>query len=134
MGKCVGNYPPLRFLLKLVVTNGIGRGQGSFQIAWFEDLVPLIGVIGPYARQKIGLQFQLHRQLVILGLAQPAALLLHLLRNTHQVLYVVPYLVRHHVSDRELARRIEPVAKFVAESEVDINFMIGRAVEWSHGR
>jgi hypothetical protein len=69
----------------------------------------LRGVLGPDAGVAVGLQFQQHRELVLVG---RVALHLppHVGLGAEQVLHVVAVLVGQHVRLRELALRAEPVA------------------------
>ena len=43
-------------------------------------------------------------------------------------------LVRDHIGLRELTRRVEALGKFVEEGEVDIDALVGWAIERSHRR
>ena len=97
-------------------------------------LARAVGVVRPDAGQAIGLQLEPHRQRVGLLLRRRAAARLHLLGDAEQVLHVMPDLVRDHVGLREIARRLEALAQLAVEAEVDVDLLIGRAVERTHRR
>ena len=90
--------------------------------------VGLGGVRGPGAGVAVGLQFQADGEVV--GVARVAFLLAaHLRLGADQVLDVVAVFVGQHVRLRELAGRSEPVGEHVVEAEVDVDLVVGGAVE-----
>jgi hypothetical protein len=91
--------------------------------------------VGPHTGEAVRLELQAHRQPIRLGLRAGRLLALaDLVADAHQVLHVVPDLVRDHVRLGEVAGRAEPIAQLAEEIEVDVHLAVGRAVERSHGR
>src|SRR4051812_1000205 len=88
-----------------------------------------IGVARPHARQKIGLQFQSHRQFVVFGLADPAAGRLDTIGNPEQILNMMTHFVCDDVSLREITAGPESIAKRAVKSEVDINAPVFRTIK-----
>jgi hypothetical protein len=85
----------------------------------------------PDAGETIGLELHLHRQVVLAP--RPAPLLrAHLALDAGEGLDVVADLVREDVGLREIPRRAEAGTQLVVEGEVDVDLLIGRAVEGTH--
>jgi len=61
VGKALGNHVALRALLHSIVANLRRRVEPFLDIALFQDVVFLVGVVCPNPRQEIGLQFQPNR-------------------------------------------------------------------------
>ena len=59
---------------------------------------------------------------------------MHLVRDAHQMLHVVADFVRDDVGLGEFAGCVETLAEVAVEGEVDIDALVGRAVERSHRR
>ena len=79
-------------------------------VARFDDVLGCVGVMRPDAGEKIGLQLQPDRELVVFGLADAAARSLHFVRDAEQVLHVMADLMRDDVGLREIAGRAEALA------------------------
>ena len=69
-----------------------------------------------------------------LGLGQALLRLVHLLRDAEQRLHVMADLVGDHVGLREVAGRAEAIAQVAVEVEIDVDLLVGRAVERTHRR
>ncbi len=137
MGETVGHDAALRLLLQPVVADRGGRGHRLIDVlvGELERAARIFaGVIGPHAGQAIGLQFDPHRHGIGVALAHVLAQLRDLARDTEQVLHVMADLVGDHVGLRELARRMEALGELVEEREVDIDALVGRAIERPHRR
>src|SRR5262249_33249053 len=96
--------------------------------------------VRPHAGEAIGLQLHLHLDVVRRRLAVGRTLrLLCLRQNAQQILHVMADLVRDHVGLRKLARPAADVAAantrrdLIKERGVEVDLLIGRAVERSHG-
>ena len=84
------------------------------------------GVIGPDARQTVGVQFDLNGHTLRAGRIGTARLVQH----TDQVLHVMTVLVRQHVRlGKGAALRAKARLQFIEEIQVQIDLLIGRAVE-----
>ena len=93
MRETVRHRVALRLLLQLIIANCRGRIQRFFEIARFKHLSRAIGMIRPHPSQAVGLQFETHRQLVGLDLANPLPGGLDLVGYAQQVLYMMADLV-----------------------------------------
>src|SRR5262249_4172993 len=140
MGESVGHDIALRFSLQAVVADG-GRGlQRLIDVARIEEVVLSLRAVRPDAGEAIGLQFDAHLQRVAVRLAGRRLLLLaHPRQNAELVLHVVADLMRDHISLGEFAgvavrAAAELVLQVVVECDVEIDALIVRAVERSHGR
>src|SRR5262249_25443728 len=96
--------------------------------------------VRPYAGEAVGLQLDLALDVVRRRLAVGRALrLLRLRQNAQQILHVVPDLVRDHIGLRKLARSAADIAAakarrdLIEERGVEIDLLISRAIERSHG-
>ena len=134
-GRAVG--PALRIdtargaLLDAVVADGGGRVQPvrDVLVGQVLDEAGLDRVRGPDAGVAVGLQLQPHRAGRL-----PLAVSAHLLIGAQQVLDVVPVLVGDHVRLGErAAARAEAGAQVVVERQVDVDLLVGRAVERADG-
>src|SRR5258706_13294658 len=85
----------------------------------------------PHAREAIGLQLELDRQLVR-GAAIAALLAAHALLDPGEPLDVVADLVREHVRLGEVAGRAEPRPQLAVEREIDVDPLVARAIERTH--
>src|SRR5688572_3315702 len=85
--------------------------------------------IGPHAGKAIGLQLDLYGERVAFALAHVGAGLPDLLLDAEHGLHVVPDLVRDDVGLRKVARRAEAARQLVEEAQVDIDLLVGRAIE-----
>src|SRR5258708_21794337 len=94
-------------------------------------------MVGPHAGEAVGLQLDAYLGCIALARAHALLRLLHLRQNAEEVLHVMPDLVGDDVGLRELASlaaaAAEAVLQIVEERSVEINALILRAVEWSHG-
>jgi hypothetical protein len=93
--------PALTALERVVADRGRGV-DGFLGVARLEHVAVLADAIGIDAREAVRLQLEAHRELIRgigIALLQPA----HLVGDAEQVLDVVPDLVRHDVSAREVA-------------------------------
>src|SRR5690606_20602640 len=60
--------------------------------------------------------------------------LIHLSHHSQHVLYVVSNFVGDHVGLGEVARRIQFSRQLIEEAQIQVDPLIGRAVERAHGR
>ena len=131
MGEAVGHHPSGRLALERIVANGASGGHAFLDIA---GLQPIAILRGPDAGIAIGLQFQPDGQGIALRLACRLLCAADLIRGAEQVLDVMAELVRDDIIAREVALRAEPVGEFIEEAGVEINAIIGWAIEGAHGR
>ena len=74
VGKGIRAHGAALLALQGVVTNLLGRVQGSLQIALLQPVARLLCVLRPNTSVAIGLQLQTHRQGVVLTLADAPTL------------------------------------------------------------
>jgi hypothetical protein len=117
--------------LESVIADRSGRAHRFFDIARFDDALYPVGVTSPNARQKICLQLEPDRELIVLGFTHPAAQRLHPIGNPEQVLHVMPNFMGYDVGLREIASRTQAFLEYTVKTEVDVNASIFRAVEGS---
>src|SRR5574337_1699391 len=134
VGEGFGHHHALTLALQRVVADARGGVQALLHVARLEPVARLVRMVRPHTGQAVGLQLEPHRQRVGLRLGGAAAHRVHLLGHAEQTLHVVADLVRDDVSLREVARRAELLAQRVEEAEVDVDLLVGRAVERPHRR
>ena len=111
----------------LVPADRRSRSETLFQVTRGEQIV-LERRMAPHAREAVGLQLHADRERIL----EVGALLLraaHLLVDPEDVLHVVPELVRDDVRLCEVARCPEPARELVEEAQVEVDALVGRAVE-----
>ena len=103
VGEGVWNHVALGLLHQGVIANGGRRVKPRFDVAFFENVLFLLGMVGPDAGVIVGLEFEHHGELLGIGPADPALHLGDLLAGAEQVLNVVADLVGDHVGLGELS-------------------------------
>ena len=73
VGEAVGHGVAARGGLQPVVADRLGGRQRPLDVALFQDLPLVVGVVRPYPGKAVGLQLDPDRKRVGLGLARPAA-------------------------------------------------------------
>ena len=68
VGEGIRDDIPARLLLQPVIADSIGGAQRCFQIPRIENVFHLLGMIAPVSCQKIGLELETHRELVVVRL------------------------------------------------------------------
>src|SRR6185503_1259815 len=129
----IGRHGPPRTALQPVVADG-RRGREPFvEVTGLEHARGLIRVIGPDAREAVGLK--LHRNLQAVGPGLVRALLsrTHLLRSAEQRLHVMTDLVADDVRRREIAGAAH-ARKLVEERRVEIHALVARTIERARRR
>jgi len=134
VGEGVGNDVPACLFLQPIVAHGAGGAQALFHVAGLQNPFHALGVMGPYAGEKIGLQLQTHREMVLLRLAHASALPVYQVHVAEELLHVVADLVGQDVRYREIARGLEPGLQFLAEAQVQVYLLVAGGVEGPHGR
>src|ERR1043165_1809175 len=140
VGEGVRDGVALRLLLQPIVADRRRGLHRRLDVARLDQVPLLVGFGGPDAGEAVGLQLDAHLQAVRFGLARGSLLLLHLRQDAELVLHVMPDLVRDHVSLRELARARADIAAAEAplevaeERRIEIDLLVGRAIERTHGR
>ena len=116
--------------LQRIVTDGLRGAEAFLDIARFEQILV---IRGPDAGIAIGLQ--LHRDLQGVALDSAGALLgtVHLVGRAVEILDMVADFMRDDIADREIAGRVETAFHFLEKLGVDVNLLVGGAVEWPHG-
>src|SRR5688500_8670680 len=117
-----------RVALQPVVADGRGRGKAFFDVAGLEHARGLIRVIGPDAREAVGLE--LHRDLQAVRVDAARALLrrANLVRSAQQRLHVMADLVADDVRRGEVAGAAH-ARELVEERRVEIHALIGGTIE-----
>src|SRR5215212_1923083 len=129
MSKGVRHHYAARLPLQPVVPDRGGGVHRRLDIALFDNVLHAIGVVGPNAREAIGLQLQAHRNLIRAPLIAAPALVGRFLKNSERVLYVVADFMRDHIGFGEFARRMEAVLHLLEEGQVEIHLLVIRAIE-----
>ena len=112
-----------------VIADSAGRIEGFLDVALLEDVAGLVGVVSPDTGKTVRLQLHHDRKLVGLCLARPAAERMDLLGNPQEVLDMMPHLVGDDIGLGEIPRRAKPVFEVAVEAEVNVNFVVTRAVK-----
>src|SRR5829696_2574973 len=136
MGEAVRHDPALRLALQAVVADRRGGGQRLLDVAVVDHLAATggVGAVGPDAGKAVGLQLDPHRQGIGVALAHALLHLLGLGADAQKVLDVMADLMGDHVGLRELAGHAKAALQVVEEGEVEIDPLVGRAIERSHRR
>src|SRR6266576_7361565 len=140
VGEGVGDdLAPAAFLrsLQCVVADRRRGSQRRLHVAGVEELQALLRAVRPYPGEAVGLQLHLDLEMVRLRLPHAALQLLRLGQDAEQVLHMMTELVGDYVGLGELARLIvcagaEPAREQVEERCVEIDLLVGRAIEWTH--
>jgi hypothetical protein len=130
----IGHHIPPGLLLEAIVPNGAGSVQPFLDIARFQGFALIIGVVGPDPGETVCLKFQTDGELV--GLYPIDALLerLYLARNAQQVLDVMTDFVGDDIRLGEIARGIQFILQVLIKAEVNVDLLVGGAVERPHRR
>lgn len=134
VSKGVGRYIAALPLLEPVVADLAGRVEGLVDVARFHHLSSPIGVMRPQARKAVGLQLRHHREPVVRGLGDLAALGLQLSADPQQVLDVMADLVGNDIRLGKVARGVHLVLQVAVEGKVDVDLTVAGAVKGPHGR
>ena len=124
---------PARHFLEPVVSDGGSGFQAFFEIAWLDQVPLTLGMVAPDAGETIGLQFHSYRQGIPLSFRGLTLEARHLLCNPHQVLHVMAHLMGDDIGLCEVAWRTKALGHLVEEGEVEVDFVISRAVEGTDG-
>lgn len=133
MGERIRNDIALCPLLQPVVAYGGSGTQCFFDIAWFKYVVHLLVVVRPQASVEIGLQFEGNGEAVSAFFVGPGLELPNLIGSAHQVLDMMTYFVCDHIGHCEVAAGTEAVFQFLEEREIEVNLIVGRAIERAYG-
>ena len=129
-----GRGAAIGLLLEVVVADFGCRVEGFLNVAVFERAEHLVVVVGPHAGEEVGLQFEAHAHFVRFGCV--AAILRHLLvrltQNAEFVLHMVAHLVGDDVGVGKVAVGPKLLAHAAEERQVDVQALVGRAVERTH--
>ena len=115
--------------MESVIANRAGRAHRFFDIAGFDNAFDTVGITGPNAGQKICLQLEADRELIIFRFTDPTAHRLHTIGYTEQILHVMSDFVGYHVGLCEIASCPQGFLEQTVKTEVDINASIVRAIE-----
>src|SRR5262249_60201452 len=96
-----------------------------------EDMLGLLGVVGPETGQEIGLELQPNRQPVELRLAQTGPLRVYPLGDAEQILHMVADLVSNQIGLGEFPRGTKASFHILKETEVQIDHLVPGAIERS---
>lgn len=131
MGEGFGADGSAAHALEVVVADGGGGFEGAIDVGVL-DHVTLFGGVGPDAGVAVGLEFEVDGEVVAL-----AGLLLFELTDlafgAEELLDVVAEFVGDDVGLGELAGVSAEAFEVVPEAEVDVDFLVGGAVEGAGG-
>ncbi len=113
--------------LKPIVAYGRG-GTEPLRNVFRIHLESLLTEVSPNSGKAIGLQFQAHRQCVLLA-GIPFLKASNFALNSEYFLHVMTYFMGDNVSLREFAGSAEPGLQFIEEPEIEVNLFVARAVE-----
>src|SRR5678815_4849468 len=133
VGEVVGHHAPLSLALQAVVPDGGGGAEGFVEVAFFQDVAGLVGVVGPDAGETVGLQLHPDRQRVGFPGVAAAANVLHALGDAEESLDVVADFVGNHVGLGEVTGSAEAIAEVAEEGRVEIELVVAGTVERSDG-
>src|SRR4030095_541800 len=133
VGEAFGYDSAAARALERVVADLGGRVHGLFDVALLQYLAGILGVMGPDTGEAVGLQFHFDAHGVVLALAGLAAQALHLAGDAQLVLHVVAHLVGNDVGVGNVAGGAQPLLQGVVEVQVDVDLLVGRAIERAHG-
>ena len=120
--------------LQVVVADLLCSVDGFLEVAVFERAEHLLLVMAPNAGIVVGLQLDADAHLVGFGLVHAGHLLVGLVERTEEVLDVVTHFVGDDVGAGEVALDAHRLLHLVEEIEVEIEFLVGRAIERACGR
>jgi hypothetical protein len=115
--------------LKSVIANCVGSAHRFFNIASFDDVLDPVGIPRPNAGQKICLQLEPDRELIVFRLTNSTARRLEAIGDTEQILNVMSNFVGYNVGLCEIASRTQAFLELTEKTEVDINASILRTIE-----
>ncbi len=95
-------------------------------------LQPVAVARGPDAGIAIGLQLDADLNRISLRRRTLALRRPRLIEHAGKMLDMMPHLMRDHIGLGKVAGRAEPVAKLAVEAGVEIDIVVGRAVERPH--
>ena len=101
--------------MKSIVANRARCADRFFYIAGFHNVLDPVGITRPNACQKISLQFEPDRELIVFRLTDPAARRLYAIADTEQILHMMSNFVRYDVGLRKVASCTEASLEFTME-------------------
>src|SRR5262245_1274827 len=138
MCEAIRHHPALRAPLQRVVTDRGGGAQRGLDVAGLQQMPALVGLVRPHACEAIGLQLDPDLDAVCFRRA-PTRCLLSVVRprqDALEILHVMADLVRDHIGLREPARSAIATTKarldLPKERRIEIDLLVGRAIEWTH--
>src|SRR4029450_10942772 len=131
--EAVGDNGALCLFLQRVVAYRLGGAHAFLDVAGLEDrALSIAGIGGPDSGIAVGLQLNPHLYLVALCGADTLLRLLGLVERAFEVLDMMADLMGNDVGHGEIAGRPEALGQLVEEFGVDVDLLVGRAVEWPH--
>src|SRR6185312_8171178 len=104
-----------------------------FDIAGFYNVLDPVGITGPNACQKICLQLEPDRELIVFRLTHSTARRLYTIANTEQILHVMSNFVGDDVGLCEIASCTQAFLELTEKTEVDVNASILRTIKRTSG-
>src|SRR5437867_5294046 len=138
MREAVRHHPALRAPLQRIVTDCGGGAQRGLDVTGLQQMPALIGLVRPHAGEAIGLQLDTDLDSVCFWRAPTGGLLsvVRLRQDALEILHVMTDLMRDHIGLREPARFAIAAAEarldLPEERRVEIDLLVGRAIEWTH--
>ena len=119
--------------MKSVIANRARRAHRFFDIAGFDNVLDPVGITRPNACQKIGLQLEPDRELIVFRLTHSTARRLHTIGYAEQILHVMSNFVGDDIGLCEIASCAQAFLELTEKTEVDVNASILRTLERTGG-
>lgn len=112
----IGDDITTRTVLKSVIAYRAGGADRFFDVPGFDNMLDPVGVTRPNTGQKICLQFEPDRELIVFSFANPTARRLYAIGYAQQILHVMSHFVRDDVRFSEIASGAEPVFELMEKT------------------
>src|SRR5215471_13950954 len=88
-----------------------------------------VGITSPNAGQKICLQLEPDRELVVFSFTDAPSHRLHTITDTEQILHMMSHFMRDDVGLCEISSGTQALLEFIEKPEIDVNAPIFRTIE-----
>jgi hypothetical protein len=119
--------------LKSIIADRARCAHRFFDIAGFNNVLDPVSITRPNACQKICLELEPDRKLIVFRLTHSTARRLHTIANAEQVLHVMSNFVGDDVGLCEIPSRAETILELTKKTEIDVNASILRTIERTGG-
>ena len=132
MIEALRHHVAARPLLNSVIADLSCGIQSLIDVADIEKPARL-GIMSPYAGQTVGLKLEPNRQTVSVCFVDPSPNLVDLRQDPQEVLHVMAYFMRDHISLGKITGRVELGPKLPIEAEINIDLVVCGAVKRTGG-